>query len=273
MPPPSQEELDACPFCAGREERTPPETFALGPPGRAPGSPGWWTRVVPNLYPAFDRQEVAVHTPRHMRSLAELTPEELQRVAETWQARALAARAEGFGYLHAFVNEGRDAGASLPHSHSQLLWLPGEPPVPAAEQRRAGAGCSVCAALEQELRDEVRLVAEHDGLVLLCPYAGRMPYELLIAPVEHEADGFASTRLPAALRLLAEALRRLHAVEGRCSANAWLHTSPLAAGAGHWHLEVLPRLAILAGVELGAGYYVNSLPPETAAAALRGAGS
>jgi galactose-1-phosphate uridylyltransferase len=58
------DELEKCPFCAGREDRTPPETLRVGDP--------WRVRVVPNLYPAFERQEVVVHTPRHARSLAEL---------------------------------------------------------------------------------------------------------------------------------------------------------------------------------------------------------
>ena len=37
----------------------------------------------------------------------------------------------------------------------------------------------------------------------------------------------------------------------------------------HWHVEVLPRLTVFAGIELGAGIYVNTLAPEDAAAALR----
>jgi UDPglucose--hexose-1-phosphate uridylyltransferase len=69
-----------------------------------------------------------------------------------------------------------------------------------------------------------------------------------------------------ALSVLAEALRRLRRVEGPVPLNAWLHDD------GHWHIEVLPRLTVFAGIELGAGIYVNSLPPETAAAALRDAG-
>lgn len=266
MGPPSDEGLSACPFCEGREAETPPESFALAPAGRAPDSPGWQVRVVPNKFPAFARQEVVIHTPRHARSLAELTPEELGRVAEAWRARAAKARDEGFAYVHAIVNEGRDAGASLAHSHSQLVWLEEEPPIPAAE--RAQEECGVCRALEKERKSGERIVAERDGLVLLCPYASRMPYELLLAPVEHEADGFASVLLGPALWLLAGGLHRLEAVEGAVPLNAWLHTPPFGQD-GHWHVEVLPRLTILAGLELGAGLYVNALPPEDAAEALR----
>jgi UDPglucose--hexose-1-phosphate uridylyltransferase len=204
---------------------------------------------VPNLYPAFERQEVVVSSPRHVRSFAELTREETDAVAGAWSARAEAARAEGFPYLHALLNEGRDAGASLPHAHTQLVWLRERPPAVAGER-----GLSL----------EGELVLERDGLVLLCPRVSRLPYELLIAPAEPESGAFASTRLPEALDLLGEAIRKLQAVEGQVPLNAWLHDT------GPWHIEVLPRLSVLAGIELGAGIYVNALPPEEAAERLRG---
>jgi UDPglucose--hexose-1-phosphate uridylyltransferase len=218
--------------------------------------------VVPNLYPIFDQHEVVVSTPRHVRSFAELTEEETAAVAIAWRERARAAREAGFGYIHALLNEGREAGASLPHSHSQLAWLPEAPPAVVAEI--AGGECAVCAQLEAELASGERLVLECDGLVVLAAYGGRLPYELLLAPREHPSGGgFESELLAPALGLVAEALRRLHAVEGPVPVNAWLHDT------GHWHVEILPRLTVFAGIELGAGIYVNSLAPEVAAGALR----
>ena len=264
LEPPTPEELDACPFCDGREDRTPPETLALGRSRDAPDTPGWRVRVVPNLYPAFERQEVVIHSPHHARSLAELHDEQLELVAAAWQARAQAARADGFAYVQALVNEGREAGASLPHTHSQLVWLRDEPPLVAAE--RSGDACAVCAALELERADGSRDVLSRDGLVAFAPYASRAPYELFIAPVEHAPDAFGTELLAVALQLLAEALRRVAALEGPLPLNAWVHTGQ------HWHIEALPRLAIIAGVELGAGIYVNSLLPEQAAQALRSIG-
>jgi len=217
--------------------------------------------VVPNKYPAFERQEVVVHAPFHARSLAELDDGQLELVAEAWRLRSLAAREEGFGHVFAGVNEGRTAGASLMHSHSQLVWLREQPPVPAAEQR--GDGCPLCDYLADERKDGSRVVLERDGLVLLCPYASRAPYECLIAPIEHERDGFQSELLGGGLALAAEALRRLHALAEPRPANLWLHDG------GHWHVELLPRLTVFASIELGAGYYVNTLRPEEAAQELR----
>ena len=239
---------------------------------------------MPNKFPAFGpwsdegdrdglharkaargRQEVVVHSPRHVRTFADLTGREIEHVAEAWQNRAAAAREQGFPYLQALLNEGRAAGASLAHSHSQLVWLESEPPLVAQERaaQEAGGGCVLCRVLAEEKEQRIRVVDERDGLVLLCPFAGRQPYEMLIAPRECEEDPFTSTRLAAALRMLAESLRRLHAAEGPAPVNAWLHAS------GHWHLEIVPRLSVLAGLELGAGYFVNTLAPESAAGVLR----
>ena len=233
---PVRDELESCPFCGGREDRTPPETLRLGDP--------WRVRVIPNLYPALERQEVVVHTPEHLRSVAELSSDQLELVAEAWQRRA----AEVPGYVHAFVNEGREAGSSLPHTHSQLAWFADQPPVPATERGLALDG---------------ETVLERDGLAVQAPRVSRVPYELVIAPVEAEPQAFRSERLGAALALLGEAARRIHAVRGVIPLNAWLHDT------SHWHVEVLPRTAVLAGLELGEGVYLNSMPPEQAAAALR----
>lgn len=221
-------------------------------------------RVVPNLYPALERQEVVVHVPRHARSVAELSDEELALVGEAWTARAAAARDEGFAYVHALVNEGREAGASRGHSHSQVVWLREPPPAVVAEN---GGACRLCAHLEDELRAGARVLGDRSGVVALTRWAGRLPYELLLAPVEHPgASAFGSPTLAAALGLLAKSIRRLHAAEGGpVPLNVWLHDGP------HWHLEVLPRLTALAGLELGAGIYVNTLDPDEAAERLRAA--
>ncbi len=190
-----------------------------------------------------------IHAPHHVRSIAELDDGQLERVAEAWRERARAARADGH-VCFAFLNEGKAAGASLPHSHSQLIWLPDRPPSAAAEH-----GLSL----------DGGLVAEREGLVLLCPRVSRARYELLVAPAEAEGNAFESPRLGSALSLLAEGIRRLDAVEGHTPLNAWLHDTE------HWHLELFPRLSVLAGAELGAGWWINTLAPEEAAARLRGA--
>jgi hypothetical protein len=148
------------------------------------------------------------------------------------------------GDVLALINEGRLAGASLPHSHSQLVWtqMPAEPldELPALLEPHA--------------------VARRGGVVAAVHPVGGGPYECLIAP---EGDG---GELADGLVLLRDLIRRLHEVEGARPWNAWRHSGP------PWHLHLLPRLTALAGVELGAQVYVNVLPPETAAERLRTAG-
>ena len=215
---------------------TPPQTLVL------PEDGDWKIRVVPNLYPALERQEVVVQSRRHVRSLADLSPDETHLVAEAWQRRA---RDEP-GNVFALINEGREAGASLPHTHSQLAWLP--EPMP----RRA-----------RPPRGELSM--ESGELTVSCPWASRVPYETVIAPVELDADPFASSLLGPALEVLADVIRRLHRLEGPVPLNAWLEQ-----GDGDWRLVLFPRLTILAGLELGAGIFVNTLPPEEAALRLGG---
>jgi UDPglucose--hexose-1-phosphate uridylyltransferase len=206
--------------------------------------------VVPNLYPAFERQEVVIHSPRHVRTFAELTDEEIGVVAEAWNARLATA---GSAYVHALINEGRSAGASLPHSHSQLVWLPEPPPAVAAERPEG------LTELVESARERNLVVVEADDLLAFCHPVGRLPYETLIAPG-------ANATLRDALRLLRDLVARLREAEGPVPWNAWLHRG------APWHIELVPRLSVLAGLELGAGIYVNAVPPEQAAESLRSTG-
>jgi UDPglucose--hexose-1-phosphate uridylyltransferase len=200
--------------------------------------------VVPNLYPAFERQEVVIHTPEHVRSFAGLSDAQVGLVAQAWQQRIEAALDEGFGYVHALVNEGPLAGASLPHSHSQLVWMREEPPAVSGENSdRLG---------ELLAQDELRVV-EHGAASVVVHHAGAAPYESLIA------GGTLADRL-VALRKLVSRLREL---EGPFAWNAWLHAKEPK------HVHFVPRLTALAGIELGAGLYVNVLPPEAAAERVR----
>jgi UDPglucose--hexose-1-phosphate uridylyltransferase len=232
--------------------------FAVAPGERPPDTPGWLVRVVPNLYPAFERQEVIVHSPRHVRSLAELADAELDAVATAWSARLQTGRVGGrWPYL--FVNEGREAGASLPHSHSQLAWLPEAPPAVAAELPNLAKGaCALC----KLLADDTLEIAFDSSVTLRAAYAPRVPYEALIAPLEH-APAPSEADLRAVLALLRRAVGRLRDHEGPVALNVWLHAGE------HWHFEVVPRISELAGIELGAELYVNWLPPDEAAARLR----
>jgi UDPglucose--hexose-1-phosphate uridylyltransferase len=305
VPPRPPIDPDQDPFLEGHEDRTPPELHALRPNGGAPDSPGWLVRVVPNLYPALDgdaeeapppdplaagrgqpglfsarpavgAHEVIVNTPQALDSLAQLDAQQLATAMGTWRER-MRAHADAAEYVHVIVNEGREAGASLPHTHAQLYALGFVPAAIARERERFTAwyerteGRNLLEDLvQEEVRLRERVIAVDDEAVAISPYAARVPFQIQIVPrrprARFEDDG------PLGASLLLEVLRRLQAVLGGVPPfNLWVRTAPRGAGSFCWRIELLPRLAQLAGLELGAGLNLNIVPPEIAAQQLRDA--
>ncbi len=318
-PEPSRGARESCPFCEGREKRTPPEVWADRPGGGPPDSPGWRQRSVPNLYPALEdpaggpggsapvgaresglssaadplrtssrtsepdlfraapargAHEVIVSSPRHATSLAELDPGELAGVLAAWRAR-IAAHAGEASLVHTIVNEGPGAGASLEHSHAQLYALPFVPAEVARERERFTAyhertmGSHLLEdVMVEEVRRRERLVAIDAEAALFCPWASRSPFELRLVPRSPEAR-FEGGEGGAAL--LHRGLRALVELFGDAvQLNLWVRTAPRGSEEFHWHIDLVPRLAVKAGFELGTGVDINVYPPERAAADLRG---
>lgn len=294
-PPAPALDPDADPFAEGHEDQTPPELYALRPNGGAANTPGWSVRVVPNLYPALsaDSQpppaeanpdlfwsapasgahEVIINAPEPVTSLSQLAPAQVATAIEVWRER-MRAHADA-AYVHVIVNERREAGASLPHTHAQLYALDFVPADLARERERFGAyatrtmGSNLLADLvREEVRRRERVVAIDEEVVLLAAYGGRVPYQLMIAPrtprARFEDDG------PLGAGMLHDALRRLAARLGSSPPlNLWVRTAPRGAEYFCWRIDILPRLTHLAGLELGAGLHLNIVPPERAAAELR----
>ena len=285
------------PFLEGHEDRTPPEVAAFGTvPGRRPDTPGWKVRVVPNRYPAVHAEapdpgpsenpdlfvalpargahEVVVNAPHAASTLAELDVAQLALAMDAWRARMRehAARAS---FVHLLVNEGRAAGASLPHTHAQLLALDFVPAAVARERERAAAyavrtmgGTLLADLVQEEVRRRVRVVAIDDEAVLFAPYASRAPFQLVLAPRRPRPrfeDGG-----PTGAALLHDGLNRLRRHLGASPPlNLWVRTAPRGADHFCWRIDVLPRLEHLAGFELGTGIDIDTLAPEDAAAELR----
>ena len=214
-----------------------------------------------------------VHSPDHLSSITSLSPEQFQLVLRAWRDR-IEAHA-GSAYVHLIVNEGPSAGASLEHTHAQLYAIDFVPSLVAREREhftahhtRTMGGCLLCDLLQEEVRRRERLVAFDDRAVLLAPYASRSPFELQLVPRRH-ARAFTDSEEETAL-LLFEGLKRLERSFGAPPPlNLWLRSAPRGAEHFHWHIDVVPRLTVLAGFELGTGVAVNVYPPERAAADLR----
>ena len=294
---------DKDPFLEGHEDRTPPELFAWRPEGGHADGPGWTVRVVPNLYPALGEDgggepadplasgrgepdlfavrpaagahEVIVNAPQPVSSLAELSPEEVERAMEVWRER-MQAHSDA-AYLHLIVNEGREAGASLPHTHAQLYALPFVPNIVARERERFTAYSDRTQGrnlledlLQEEVRRRERVVAIDREAVVLAPFASRVPFQLQLVPrrprPRFEDDG------PLGAALLHDVMGRLGRALGALPPlNLWVRTAPAGAEYFSWRIDILPRLTHLAGLELGTGVDLNVMPPELAAAKLRDA--
>ena len=291
--PPIDPETD--PFLAGHEDQTPPEVYAVRPNGGAPDSPGWTVRVVPNKYPALDPEsqapapfakpdlftatpargshEVVVNAPEPVPSLALLDVEQVIRAVDVWRDR-MRAHADA-AYVHVIVNERREAGASLPHTHAQIYALDFVPAAVARERERFGAyatrtmgGNLLQDLVQEEVKLSERIVAIDDEAVLMVPYGARFPYQLMLAPRRPRArfddDG------PTGAALLHDGLSRLARRLGASPPlNLWIRTAPRGAERFCWRIDVVPRLTNMAGLELGTGVHLNIVAPERAAADLR----
>ena len=289
------------PFLDGHEDRTPPEVYARRPSGGEPDTPGWTVRVVPNLYPALSEgdladtedplargrgepdlfasrpavggHEVIVNAPQPVTSVVELDVAQLEQAMDVWRERMRAH--DGAAYGHVIVNEGREAGASLPHTHAQLYALPFVPAAVARERERFTAyaerthGRNLLEDLvQEEVRLRERLVDYDSEAVAIAPFASRVPFQLQVVPRTPRARFEDSG--PLAAGLLHATMGRLARVLGAVPPlNLWVRTAPRGAQYFCWRIDILPRLTHLAGLELGTGLNLNILPPERAAELLR----
>ena len=291
-----------CPLCPGHEQTTPSEVLVYGrDPGLPPNSPGWKLRVVPNKYPAlviegeldkqgeglYDRMngigahEVVVESPNHDDQFAYLPHDQMLLTFRAFQSRIRdLAKDTRFRYVMVFKNKGRAAGASLEHSHSQLVALPILPRMVTSELDGSLSyfkykdRCIFCDIIRQERQQQVRLVCENAHFVTLTPFAPRTPFEMWILPRRHHSSYEAqdSESLAALTAIFSESLRRLDACIPNVPYNFVLHTQPLRSAElehYHWHFEIVPKLTSIAGFEWGSGFYINPMPPEDTCRYLR----
>src|SRR5262249_52431816 len=192
-----------CPFCEGHEDKTPPEIIAYRERGTRPNGPGWRIRVVPNKFPAlkiegnlnkrgegiYDKMagigahEVIIESPRHHISMADLMEDSIREVLWVYRDRLVDLKKDNrlvHGIL--FKNVGAAAGASLEHTHSQLIVTPTVPisvweeMTGALEFFNYRGRCIYCDMYQQELSTESRIVLDTPHFTAFCPYASRFPF-------------------------------------------------------------------------------------------------
>jgi UDPglucose--hexose-1-phosphate uridylyltransferase len=291
-----------CPFDAGNERTTPNEILAYRDEGAAvPNAPGWRLRVVPNKFPAlqiegdlnkqgegiFDKMngigahEVIIESPDHNATLASLPLPAVAEVLRAYRNRMEDLKRDTrFQYVLIFKNEGLAAGATLEHTHSQLIALP---IVPIRVQEEIDGSkrhynlkerCIFCDIIRQEIQSGARVVLETPLFIALAPYAPRFPFETWIMPKKHVSCYAFSTDedFKDLAGLLQTILRMLDRALSNPPYNFVVHTSPCKNERNeyyHWHIEIMPKLTNVAGFEWGSGFYINPTPPEEAAKFLR----
>lgn len=311
-----------CPFCEGNEHLTPGELAAIRAEGTLVDGVGWSVRVIPNKYPAvcgysefptfrefrefFDfgdfpvsfklgdcfipaigEHEVLIDTPRHVVSVSEMTLRETTNMFRMYQMRLDNFLHNGrWVYIQIFKNVGLAAGASIPHSHSQLIAIPFVPLSVqgvlqrAAEFRNRNKNCFWCDRILYEISCGLRVVEQTDSFLAICPFASRFASEVEIYPKKHESflESFLDEgKLEEFSALVRRTVCRLEQavfwIKGKLAYNFVFHIEPFVHDYGsnlfHWHLSILPSLARAAGFEWGTGLHINPIPPEVAAEKLR----
>lgn len=293
-----------CPFCSGNEKKSGNEILVYPKePNREPNSPGWWVRVLENKFPALTpreklekngigiydkmiglgRHEIIVETEAHIKCISELSNTEVEKILLAYRDRYVEiAQDKDIKHILIFKNYGKDAGASLEHSHSQLIATPVVPK--RVETEINGAKdyykfrdrCVFCDILSQEILDRERIIEENEEFLAFNFFASKLPYETWIMPKIHNAfwGTISKKQIKELAKILKNAIKRIKMTLGDVDYNMVLHTSPINISTKtdeifHWHIEIMPKLTKIAGFEWGTGFYINPVLPEEAARSLR----
>ncbi len=289
------------PFLEGNEDATPGEILAYRTPGTKPDSPGWRVRVVPNKFPALlvegelskrgegiydmmngiGAHEVIIECPHLETNMSRLSLDNIREVIWVYRDRLVDLKRDP-RLVHGLVfkNKGALAGATLEHTHSQLIVTP-VVPVSLAEEMNGAlefynyrGRCIYDDMIQQELASDKRIVLDTPGFVVLCPFASRCPFETWILPKQHSShfENIQRQGVDELGMVLKSVLMKLEIALDDPPYNFVIHTAPFDThNLPHylWHIEIFPRLTRVAGFEWGSGFYINPVEPETAARFLR----
>jgi UDPglucose--hexose-1-phosphate uridylyltransferase len=288
-----------CAFCEGNERTTPPEILAFRPDGSRPNTPGWTLRVVPNKFPAlniegtlnrsgegiFDKMngvgahEVVVECTNHNLTLSTMPLKSIEDILWACHHRITDLKRDiRLKYVLVFKNEGEEAGATLEHTHTQLIALPIVPHLVEEEIEQAKQyysykeRCIFCDIIHQERASKSRVISDNEDFIALAPFAPRAPFESIIFPKKHESSYMPDGKVQLLAQILQRTLKQIDKVLDMPPYNMMIHTSPFKIEVNefyHWHIEILPKLTKIAGFEWGSGFYINPTPPEEAARFMR----
>ena len=309
--------VESCPFCTGNEDQTPATIDAW------PQESDWKIRVVENLFPVlspqqsgsalnfglqkvidgYGRHEVVIDHTNHGIQLGDMQVEHIAAMFSMFRNRmcAIYASDERIKYVLVFKNFGAAAGASIAHSHSQIVAMPVVPENVVNElsytrqyfekYRQSVFKTLVDEALtfEATIYDresgEVRrkinvgqyIIERGEYFIAVKPFASRFEWEVQILPLTDQADflEIKDEHMLDFATVLKHTMQRLNHVLGGVQYNFFLHSLPHSSEwqdcrqSYVWHLEICPRTSIPTGFELGSGLFVSTVSPEDAAEQLR----
>lgn len=286
-----------CPFCPGSGNVPPdydtflyPNDFAAFSKDYPPfdesvlGQPGFFHSTG-----ARGTCDVVLYHPDHNMQPARMSAEHWRKVVDLWCARSAQLFSDPeAAYVYIFENTGVAIGVTMPHPHGQIYSFPFLPPLVERERAAASAWfatesrCLYCALLAAELSAGARIVLESPGFVAFVPFHARWPGEIQLYPRRHFEsllDLTPDERI--------ELARVIKAVRMKYD-NLWGFAIPLMMLVRqrpvhgvhpyfHFHIEFCPiqrsptKIKYLAGVESGAGTFLNDTRAEDKAAELRAA--
>lgn len=238
----------------------------------------WQVLSIKNIFPAvslenknaYGVQEVIIETPDHIKELAQLSEPHIGQLLRMYAKRTEAiAQNKNIDYILCFKNQGSKAGASIVHAHSQIFATHILPPdiqeelVAARTYQTEKGTCPYCDIIQKEAKSK-RKIFEDKNILAFTPYASQFHYEAWVFTKRH-LDNITKLN-PEELKSFASALKKiLTKLDSLGLAfNLFLH-QVISDGEQHFHLKIQPRGSIWAGVELGSGLVINSIPPEEAA--------
>ncbi len=286
-----KEDIKNCPFCPGNEDKTPPAVAVYTDHGIfADGIErirNWRVRVFPNLFaamvpdpeiptgewialPGHGYHEVIVDSPDHWDNAADFTKDHMELIMQVYADRYSHYRyMSGINYISIFKNRGDAAGASLSHTHSQVVAIPIMPPLIKKETTAISSSsyCLYCNVVEREQASS-RLIAKNDDWILIAPFYSIAPYETWILPKNHinNLEDTTEGQRKSLAMILSDALRRIKSLLEDPPYNYMIFQLPFDY---HLNIRIQPAVSKIAGFERGTGIYINPVPPEQAAAELR----
>lgn len=232
----------------------------------------------------FGGHEVIIESPKHIQSITDLDQGCTELVFRAYRDRLrywLEEQQSDYAVL--FKNVGFDAGASLAHTHSQLIATDLLPTSikRAVERMQLFFGkescCLYCRMAQDEVEQEIRIVEQTSHFVAFCPFASRTPYLVSIVPKKHDAhfERMTDSAVQEVSWLTHRLIRRIEKCCPDSAYNFIIQTAPKCAEDApyyHWRIELFPRLTKVAGFEWGSDCFINPISPEDAARCLRRAG-